>query len=175
MLLLTTLQHPMANHRRLPSNEYYRCKAGVLLDWGPRMGHEGVVDLLICKLAYYDNHSFSTESIEFAAWMRLVDFLLFMANDYQAFLEDIRALLAGEGPFEPTLCPFRCRIWYPCCRHWCCRLNLRTRIRCSTIGGCQSWTSRRYSAVPKHLQGSHGKIEERRSLVGYGCLPIEEA
>ena len=58
--------------------------------------------MLICKLAYYDLHSFSTDATEFPAWRSQVDMLLFMANDDQPFLEDITALLAVEGVSSPT-------------------------------------------------------------------------
>ncbi len=76
------------------------------LDWGPRLGHKEVVDLLICKLAYYDHYSIRTKSIDSAAWVRHFDLLLFMANEYQAFLEDIRTLFTGEGYSSPLSAPF---------------------------------------------------------------------
>lgn len=62
--------------------------------------------MLICKLAYYDHYSIRTKSIDSAAWVRHVDLLLFMANEYQAFLKDIRTLLAGEGYSSPLSAPF---------------------------------------------------------------------
>lgn len=45
-------------------------------------------------------------SLQFAAWNTHDDLLLFMANDYSAFLEDIRNLLAGEGLSSPLSAPF---------------------------------------------------------------------